>query len=80
MNTKNFLKTGLAFASLLFVFSSCEKQLEIAPRQSIEASTALTSKDAIEASLRRGEREKDLEKQVLLLLNILKLSLSFFDS
>ena len=51
MNTKNFLKTGLAFASLLFVFSSCEKQLEIAPRQSIEASTALTSKDAIEASL-----------------------------
>jgi hypothetical protein len=51
MNTKNFLKTGLAFASLLFVFSSCEKQLEILPRQSIEATTALTSKDAINASL-----------------------------
>ena len=51
MNTKNFLKTGLAFASLLFVFSSCQKQLEILPRQSIEATTALTSKDAIDASL-----------------------------
>jgi len=31
--------------------ASCEKQLEIAPRQSIDASTALTSRDAIEAVL-----------------------------
>jgi len=44
MNTTKIFKTGLAFGSLLFVFSSCEKQLEIAPRQSIEATTALTSK------------------------------------
>jgi hypothetical protein len=51
MNTKNFLKTGLAFASLLFVFSSCEKQLEINPRQSIDASTALNTKDAIDATI-----------------------------
>ena len=51
MNTKNFYKTGLAFASMLFVFSSCEKQLEINPRQSIDASTALTSKDAIDATI-----------------------------
>lgn len=51
MNTKRIFKTGLAFGSLLFVFSSCEKQLEIAPRQSIEATTALTSKDAIDASI-----------------------------
>lgn len=51
MNTKNFLKTGLAFASLLFVFSSCEKQLEIDPRQSIDASTALNTKDAIDATI-----------------------------
>ena len=51
MNTKNFLKTGLAFASLLFVFSSCEKQLEINPRQSIDASTALDTKDAIDATI-----------------------------
>jgi hypothetical protein len=51
MNTTKIFKTGLAFGSLLFVFSSCEKQLEIAPRQSIEATTALTSKDAIDASV-----------------------------
>ena len=37
MNTKKIYQTGLALASLLVVFSSCKKQLEIAPRQSIEA-------------------------------------------
>ena len=31
--------------------SSCEKQLEISPRQSIEASTALSSREAVEASI-----------------------------
>ncbi len=51
MNTKKIFKTGLALASLLFVFSSCKKQLEIFPRQSIEATTALSSKDAIDASI-----------------------------
>jgi len=51
MNTKTIYKTGLALASLLFVFSSCKKQLEISPRQSIEATTALSSKDAIDASI-----------------------------
>jgi starch-binding outer membrane protein, SusD/RagB family len=51
MNTKKIYQTGLALASLLVVFSSCKKQLEIFPRQSIEATTALTSKDAIDASI-----------------------------
>ena len=51
MNNKIIFKTGLALASLLFVFSSCKKQLEIEPRQSIEATTALSSKDAIDASI-----------------------------
>jgi len=51
MNNKIIFKTGLALASLLFVFSSCKKQLEISPRQSIEATTALSSKDAIDASI-----------------------------
>jgi hypothetical protein len=51
MNTKKLYQTGLALASLLVVFSSCKKQLEIAPRQSIEATTALSSKEAIDASI-----------------------------
>ena len=51
MNTKKIFQTGLALATLLVVFSSCKKQLEIFPRQSIEATTALTSKDAIDASI-----------------------------
>ena len=51
MNTKRIYQTGLALASFLMVFSSCSKQLEIAPRQSIDATTALTSRDAIEASI-----------------------------
>ena len=51
MNTKKIYQTGLALASLLVVFSSCKKQLEIAPRQSIDATTALTSRDNIESSI-----------------------------
>lgn len=51
MNTKKIYQTGLALASLLVIFSSCSKQLEIAPRQSIESTTALSSKEAIDASI-----------------------------
>jgi starch-binding outer membrane protein, SusD/RagB family len=35
----------------VLLFSSCEKQLETAPRQSIDAGTALSSREAIEASI-----------------------------
>lgn len=51
MNIKKIYQTGLTLASLLVLFSSCKKQLEIAPRQSIDASTALNSRDNIEASI-----------------------------
>lgn len=51
MNTKKIYQTGLALMAFLVIFSSCKKQLEIAPRQSIDASTALTSRDAINASI-----------------------------
>jgi starch-binding outer membrane protein, SusD/RagB family len=40
-----------AFCFLTGLIISCKKQLEIAPRQSIDANTALTSKEAIEASI-----------------------------
>jgi hypothetical protein len=40
-----------AFCFFTVMVISCKKQLEIAPRQSIDASTALNSKDAIEASI-----------------------------
>jgi starch-binding outer membrane protein, SusD/RagB family len=36
---------------VLFFTTSCEKQLEVDPRQSIEASTALTSREAVEATI-----------------------------
>ncbi len=42
----------LLIAVVVILFSSgCEKQLEIAPRQSIDADNALTSRDAIEAAI-----------------------------
>lgn len=41
----------LAVLMVLILASGCEKQLEIAPRQSIEASTALSSREAVEASI-----------------------------
>ncbi len=46
-----FSKYILAAGLLALVVSGCEKQLEIAPRQSIDASTALTSRDAINAAI-----------------------------
>jgi starch-binding outer membrane protein, SusD/RagB family len=36
---------------VLFFTTSCEKQLVVEPRQSIEASTALTSREAVEATI-----------------------------
>ncbi len=47
---KNIFKI---FSCCFFAFAimSCKKQLEIAPRQSIDAATALNSKDAVEASI-----------------------------
>jgi len=45
--SKYIIVTGL----IVVFISGCEKQLEIAPRQSIDAADALTSRDAIEATL-----------------------------
>lgn len=41
----------LSTAMVILFSSGCEKQLEIAPRQSIDATTALSSRDAVEASI-----------------------------
>jgi len=46
-----FLKYIIATGLIAILATGCEKQLEIAPRQSIDASSALTSRDAIEAVL-----------------------------
>lgn len=46
---RKFSKYIIAAGLFAIVFSGCEKQLEIEPRQSIDASTALTSRDALEA-------------------------------
>ena len=48
---KYISKISLFAITLSLLASSCEKQLEIDPRQSIDAATALTSRDAIEASI-----------------------------
>ncbi len=48
---KHMYKTVAVFALFAMLAASCKKQLEISPRQSIDASTALTSRDAIEASI-----------------------------
>jgi starch-binding outer membrane protein, SusD/RagB family len=48
---KYFLSISFLLAVLAITTSSCEKQLETLPRQSIDASTALTSREAIEASI-----------------------------
>lgn len=47
----NINKAILAIGFFALVATSCKKQLEITPRQSIESATALTSRDAIEASI-----------------------------
>lgn len=51
MNTKYINKAGIALVAFLVFLSSCSKQLETAPRQSIDANGALGSRDAIEASI-----------------------------
>ena len=51
MRTHFFNKTGIAFIVLLVFISGCKKQLEIDPRQSINADGALSSRDAINASI-----------------------------
>ena len=47
----NKYKYGMAILAFLVFLSSCSKQLETAPRQSIDANGALGSRDAIEASI-----------------------------
>ena len=46
-----YIFRSFAFCFFTVTAISCKKQLEIAPRQSIDANTALNSKDAIEASI-----------------------------
>ena len=48
---KYFLKTWLLAVLVVILISSCEKQLKIDPRQSINASTALTSREALDAAI-----------------------------
>ena len=48
---KYIYKFGLVVIITGLFTTSCEKQLEISPRQSIDASTALSSRDAVEASI-----------------------------
>jgi starch-binding outer membrane protein, SusD/RagB family len=48
---KYFLSLSLIAATLALTISGCKKQLEIEPRQSISSNTALTSKEAIDASI-----------------------------
>ena len=48
---KYFLKTWLLAVMVVILISSCEKQLKIDPRQSINASTALTSREALDAAI-----------------------------
>ena len=51
MKMKNILfKTGM-LAMLVAAFASCRDALIIEPRQSIDANTALTSKDGINAAV-----------------------------
>jgi hypothetical protein len=48
---KSIYKLSVLVVAIALLASGCEKQLEIAPRQSIDANTALQSRDAIEASI-----------------------------
>jgi starch-binding outer membrane protein, SusD/RagB family len=48
---KYISKISLLIVSTGLLLCGCEKQLEIAPRQSIDASTALSSREAVEASI-----------------------------
>ncbi len=48
---KHVFKTWMFVGLAAILVTSCEKQLEISPRQSIDAETALTSREAIDASI-----------------------------
>ncbi len=48
---KYISKLSLLIVSTGLLLTGCEKQLEIDPRQSIDASTALSSREAVEASI-----------------------------
>ncbi len=48
---KYIYKSWMLVGLVAILLTSCEKQLEIAPRQSIDASTALTSRQAIDAAI-----------------------------
>jgi starch-binding outer membrane protein, SusD/RagB family len=48
---KYISKLSALVVAIALLATGCEKQLEIEPRQSIDASTALQSRDAIEASI-----------------------------
>lgn len=49
--TKYIKKCGLLLGTVALLMTSCKKQLEISPRQSIDANTALTSREAVEAAI-----------------------------
>lgn len=51
MTNKNLNKAGFVLVALLVFITGCKKQLEINPRQSIDANGALSSRDAINASI-----------------------------
>lgn len=48
---KYIKKCGLLFGTVALLLTSCKKQLEISPRQSIDADGALTSREAVEAAI-----------------------------
>lgn len=49
---KRFINiSGLAIIMIAVLVSSCEKQLEVLPQQSLDASVALTSREGVEASI-----------------------------
>jgi len=51
MKSKYINKIGLPLVAAMVLFSGCSKQLEIKPVQSIDAGTALNTRDGINASI-----------------------------
>lgn len=49
--TKYIKKCGLILGTVALLMTSCKKQLEISPRQSIDANGALSSREAVEAAI-----------------------------
>lgn len=75
------MKKSIIYISSLFlaaiVFSSCKKQLDVTPRQSIEVSSLFTSKDNINAAitgvysrLKSNQRCPSIANSILLCLSI----------